>query len=88
VDSLVGAFWKKIFAGSLAICALAAVLSMFGKNSSSDGLLTPYTEQAVDKVSGVVNTVPPAAAQFFVLTLLSILMLVLVDKFFLRRIKS
>lgn len=88
VESLVGSIWKKIFAGSLALCTLAAVFSLFGESTSGGSLITPYTAEAVDKVNGIVSAVPSAAAQFFVLTLLSIMTLVLVDKFFLRRTKA
>lgn len=83
-EPLVGTIWKKVF--WLALGALAAAVFFIPRSSQpSNDLVTSYFEQLTSGIGNAVAQVPNVVLQYFILTLISIAVLALIDKLFLRK---
>lgn len=78
--SLVGPFWKKTFWAGTALTAVAAVVA--GLKSGPSDTSLPYAGQAIEEVSGIFGQLPAVSVQFFTLTIITLLTLILADKLF------
>ena len=86
-EPLVGAIWKKLF--WVALGALAAAIFFLPRTSQpTNDLLAPYLEPIASGISNVLGQVPSVTLQYFVLTLLSIALLAILDKLFLKKMKG
>ena len=86
-EPLIGSIWKKIF--WVALGALAAAIFFLPRSSQpSSDLLAPYLEPITSDISNAFGQVPTVTLQYFVLTLLSIALLALVDKLFLKKVRG
>ncbi len=87
IEPLVKPVWKKVF--WLFLAALATGVYLLPRTSRPNGFtLTSYVDQVAEIVGNIVGQVPNMVLQYFVLTVLSIGLLMLMDKVFLRRIRS
>ncbi|MEO1257355.1 MAG: hypothetical protein AAFZ15_01110 [Bacteroidota bacterium] len=86
-EPLISSIWKKIF--WVALGALAAAIFFLPRSAQPSGdLLTPYLDPIASGISHAFGQVPTVTLQYFVLTLLSIGLLALMDKFFLRKVRG
>ena len=86
-EPLVKPIWKKVF--WLLLATLAVGVCLVPRTSQPNGFdLTSYIGQVAENVSKVVGQVPSLVVQYFVLTLLSIGLLMLMDKLFLKKVRG
>ncbi len=83
-DPLINPVWKKVF--WLALAAMIAAVVLWPRSSHSSGSrLSSAVDQAVGSLHQLTGLVPDTVMQYFVLTLLSAGLLMLMDKIFLRK---
>ena len=86
-DPLVKPVWKKVF--WIAVAILIAGLFLVPRSSQPKGdLLSPYMDQVTSGISNILGQIPGTVMQYFVLTLLSVGLLMILDKVFLKRVRG
>lgn len=84
VEPLVKPIWKKAF--WLAVAALIIGVTLMPHSvSPTESVLSPYIDQVMGGINQAVGQVPNVVMQYFVLTLLSVGLLMLMDKIFMKK---
>lgn len=84
VEPLVKPIWKKAFWVAVAAVIIGVIL-MPHNASPTESVLSPYIDQVTGGLLQVVGQVPNVVMQYFVLTLLSVGLLMLMDKVFMKK---
>ena len=86
-EPLIRPVFKKVFWMALAASLAAVFLLPKTGQSASVGLIAPYIEQLNAGILSTISQVPNMVVQYFILTLLSITLLMVLDKMFLKKVR-
>ena len=86
-EPLVSPIWKKVFFGAVAFFAGGVFLSSKAAHHTG-GVISQYIERLNNGLSLTVGQIPSIVLQYFILTLLSVGLLLLMDKALMKKVRA